>query len=207
MTGMFQITSTWSGFPGAPGYTNMFFIHADPPSAAIQQAANNVRAFWAGVASIIPTTVSILVSPTVKVLDDAHGDLTDILSVATPPAAVAGSAAGTQWSGPVGMGVDWDTTGVHGFPGKTRRVRGRTFIVPAAAIFESGSPNDAFVTTIQTAATTLRTATGPTFGIWARYRPAKPLATPPTPELLGAIFPVTANHVPDKSFVLRSRRD
>jgi len=207
MTGMFQVTATWTGMPGQPGYTNLYFIHSDPPSTGAQNAVNNVRTFFAAVSSLIPSVVSIQVSPTVKVMDDSDGGLTDIISVATAPTAVAGGAAGSQWSGPVGACVDWDTAGLHGYTGEARRVRGRTFLVPLGAVFDAGSLNDSFVTTIQTAATALRTATGPTLGIWARPRPAKPLATPPRPLLPGEIFPVVANHVPDKSVVLRSRRD
>lgn len=207
MTGMFEVVTVWSGFAGAPGYTNHYFIHSDPPSTGAQSAVNNVRAFWNSCASVIPSVCSLLVQPVVKILDDAEGELTDILTVGTPPTAVTGGAAGTAWSGPVGMCVDWETAGIHGYPGKTRRVRGRTFIVPTGSVFESGTPNDSFVTTIQAAATALRTATGPTFGVWARPRPAKTVDGVAIPKLDGAIFPITANRVPDKSVVLRSRRD
>jgi hypothetical protein len=204
MTAMFQTLTTWSGtFPGAPGYTNLHFIHSDPPSTGAQAAVDNVRTFFNSVASMIPSGITLTVSPVVKVIEATTGDLDSIISVATAPAAVAGAAAGTAWSGPVGMCVNWSTSSVHG----TRVVRGRTFLVPLGSIFESGTPNDTFVATVQAAATALRTASGPTLGVWARPVEADDEHVPPIVARAGEIYPVTANFVPDKSAVLRSRRD
>jgi hypothetical protein len=103
------------------------------------------------------------------------------------------------------MCVNWSTTTVHNF----RRVRGRTFIVPTAEVtfIANGVPDPTFVTALNGVATTLRTASGPTFGIWARNVPADPDATPPVTARPGVFAPATGNSVPSKAIILRSRRD
>jgi len=204
MTDMFQVVTHWGGFPGAPGFTNMFFEHSDPPSTGAQNAVDNVRAFWNTNKGLLPSVVQLQVDPLVKIINAETGDLTDIITVATSPATVSGTAA-DAYPAPAGAIVNWSTTTIHA----TRRVRGRTFIVPCADVVfgPGGSLVDTFVAPINAAATALRTATGPTFGIWARPVKAEPLATPPVAGRAGAFAPATGNSVPDKTCILRSRRD
>jgi hypothetical protein len=201
---MFQVVSHWSGFTGAPGFTNFYFIHSDPPSTGAQNAVTNTANFWSACATFLPTTVSIVVDPTVKVIEDVTGDLVDVITVGTPPSGVTGTLPG-QGPSPAGACVNWSTTTVHG----SRRIRGRTFIVPIAALhFNSGGQvGGSAVSGFQAAASALRTATGPTLGVWSRPRAADPTATPPVTARTGLIGPVTGNSVPSKAVVLRSRRD
>jgi hypothetical protein len=204
MTDMFQVVTHWTGFAGAPGFTNFFFEHADPPSTAAQAAVDNTRAFWNGAKGLLPSVVTLTVDPLVKIINAEAGTLTDVITVATAPTAVSGSAA-NEYAAPVGMCVNWNTTTVHHF----RRVRGRTFLVPTAEVtfIAGGVPDPTFVTALNGVATTLRTATGPTFGIWSRNVTADPDATPPRVARAGVFAPATANSVPSKAIVLRSRRD
>jgi hypothetical protein len=204
MTSMFQVVTHWSGFVGSPGFTNLFFEHADPPSSQSQAAVDNVRAFWNAAKGLLPVVVSLQVDPQVKVIEDTTGELVDILTVGTTPAPVVGTMAGA-YSAPSGGVVDWNTTTVHG----GKRIRGRTFLVPFgnATYQADGSIQDAFVSALDTAATALRTATGPTFGIWSRPRLADSTHVPPITARAGLFAPATGNHVPDKACVLRSRRD
>jgi hypothetical protein len=144
------------------------------------------------------------VDPQVKLIEDTTGDLVDIITVGTAPSGVSGTLPG-QGPSPAGACINWSTTTVHG----SRRIRGRTFIVPIAALhFSSGGQvGGSAVSGFQAAANALRAATGPTFGIWSRPRTADPTATPPITARTGLIGPATSNSVPTKAVVLRSRRD
>jgi hypothetical protein len=201
---MFQVVSHWAGFTGAPGFTNFYFIHSDPPSTGAQNAVTNTANFWSACAAFFPTTVSITVDPLVKVVEDTDGELVDVITVGTAPPGVSGTLSG-QGPSPAGACINWATTTIHG----SRRIRGRTFLVPIAALHfgSAGSIGGSAQAGFQAAASGLRTATGPTLGIWSRPRDADPTATPPVTARTGLIGPVTGNSVPSKAVVLRSRRD
>ena len=204
MTDMFQIVSHWTGFVGAPGYTNMFFEHSDPPSTGAQTAADNVRAFWFSIRTELPDDVTITVDPVVKIINAETGDLTSIITVGTAPAAVTGFSTAI-YAAPVGLGINWTTSTVHA----ARRIRGRTFVVPVTSgeFTTTGQPTSTALSNTQAAATTLRTATGPTFGIWSRPITDGPSRVPPVANRAGGFGPATANSVSNKGVVLRSRRD
>lgn len=200
---IYHVTWEWTGSPGMPGFTNLFFNASTPSPANALTACNNSRLLFNGVASLIPSTVTISLHPDVRVINDADGILSDIYTVAGVTPVVGGAAA--AYSSPVGGGIDWLSTTVHG----TRRLQGRTFLVPltGAAFDGNGSLATTTLTAIATAAEAMRTATGPTFGIWGRPRKANPDATPPVTERAGLWGQANSSRVPDKSFVLTSRRD
>jgi hypothetical protein len=112
---------------------------------------------------------------------------------------------GGVFAAPAGAGIDWLTTTVHG----SRRMQGRTFIVPlfGSAYDSGGAILDAYVTTIATAAEAMRTASGPTFGVWGRPTYVVPATDPPTIDRPGLWGPAVSSRVPDKTFILTSRRD
>lgn len=191
---LLRITARWSGFSGAPGYTNFHFAH-EPAEGAKWDASNAaVRTFFNSIAGLLPTGVLIQFPTVGDVLDEGTGALEDTVPLAAQ-ASVAGSGS-TLHAAPVGMVVNWTT----GIVVNGRRVRGRTFLVPMTnAVFAAdGTPLPASVTTLQSAAAALiGNAATLTFVIWAR----------PAPPGVGVGAPVQGYSVPDIAAVLRSRRD
>lgn len=202
MAAIYQVTWEWDGSPGLPGFTNLFYdATTDTPTDALA-AATKSRLLFSGVASLLPSTITISLRPDVRVISDLDGTLLNIYTVSGPAAVVGGAAA--AYSAPVGACVDWLTTTVHG----TRRMQGRTFLVPltGAAFDGNGSLSGTTLTAIATAAEAMRTGSGPTFGVWGRPRDADPLHVPPITARAGLWGPAVSSRVPDKSVVLTSRR-
>lgn len=189
-----RVTAQWSGFPGAPGYSN-FHFQASTGTPDSQADVDLVREFFDELRGLLPVGVNVLVQPTVEILDDATGALVDYETVATPPLVVAGASSGT-YSSPSGAVINWLTSSVVG----GRRLRGRTFIVPlgSAAYQNDGTLSSSALTTLNAAAAILSAAGFSSgFGILSR------------PVGGGAISfgEVTGHRVPDLAAVLRSRRD
>ena len=196
------VTATWSGISGGLGVTTLAFARADdgPITATdAQNAVDNVRAFMATSAAVVPGGVTITVSPVVEVYDDISGVIQSALSAATPPAAVSGAASGA-WANGVGYRIDWNTSFVR----RRKRTVGRTYIVPASslAFATDGTLDNANRTTLQGAGTTLLSAMatdGLALCVWCR--PTGPTAND------GASPAVLSATVPDKAAIVRSRRD
>jgi len=194
-----RLKINWTGFIGAPGYTNLYF--RDFPGDTLDQAMADgftakVDTWLDAWVSSLPSTVSILVDPTVDVVNEQSGELEGFLTVA-PDTARVGSGAGT-YAGPAGICVNWSTNGIrHG-----RRIRGRTFMVPitSAAMQSDGSVATASLTALRTATATFIGAAGTgDLGVWSR-----PTLAEPTGGQWSAVSAFTIN---DKIAVLRSRRD
>jgi hypothetical protein len=205
MTTMFKVTATWTGFTGAPGYTNLFFEHADPPSTMVQNAVDNARELFNSCRNALPTIVTITVSPTVELIEDTDGELSDVLTAGAPPVAVTGTDA-TAYAAPSGLAITWLSPGVY----RGNRVRGRSFLVPlgGGSYQSDGSLATGLNGAITTHAEAFIAAAGPTFGVWCRPQDAhKNHAGDDVPASVGKFFEVTASRVQDKVAVLRSRRD
>jgi hypothetical protein len=189
-----RVNSAWQNFPGAPGVTTMYFAGA-PTQAEI----DGIRAFYLALVAILPTGLTIQVPSTGDSIDETDGSITGTWSVATTPAVVTGTAAGT-YAGMAGAVIHWLTAGVV----NSRRVRGRSFLVPliAAAFDASGSLSATTITTITNAGNALLTATD-TLAVWAR--PFDGTVSDPDPRLGSSHF-VTSIRVPDLAIALRSRR-
>ena len=204
MTVMYQIRSNWTGFSGAPGFTNMYFETTDPLAAGAATATQNVATFWNSVKSVLPADVTVVCDSEVNTIDDINGQLQDSLAV-TGGGAV-GSGAGV-YSAPTGAVVDWSTGAIY----EGHRVVGRTFLVPlVGSVYETnGTLTTAAINTINAAASALRLAAGPVFGVWSRpFHGAPAVGTKPArPAHNGRFFRATSNSVPDRAAVLRSRRD
>jgi hypothetical protein len=198
---MLKVKSKWSGFSGAPGWTNFYFrdfaVNNEPTQQQANDAVARVATFWNNVKSRFPVTVSIAIQPDVEVIEEENGQMLNVFSV-TPPAAHVGGATSSVYSGPTGMVINWRTAGVR----NGRRVRGRTFLVPVATenFQTDGTIDPTKLASVQSTASELASATGtPDLGVWAR--PTAPGATD------GVWVPVTSATVPDLAAVLRSRRD
>lgn len=199
-----RITAQWSGFPGAPGYSNFFFA-ADPgffdggiltPDAEV--AATNARdrvgdAFDA-ISALIPQGVTVETQGEAVILDSDTGE--SLNSIDIPSLTVdAAINSGATFAGPVGGVVNWRTNDYR----FGRRIRGRTFLVPLTtlAFEDDGTLLDSSRTRLRAFGTAMIGDGGPAFGVWSRPRAGA-----------GGVFAtVTSASVPDLAAVLRSRRD
>lgn len=192
---IYRTTLRWSGFTGAPGYTNFYF--ADQAANPGPQAARDrTSAFANAIAPLIPSEVQILNEGEVAVVDETTGQVTDYVMV-NPDATPGSGGAPGGYSAASGAVITWNTAGVR----NGRRVRGRTFIVPIGgdSYQNDGTLTPSTITTLNAAAEELTGATGFESGFCVFSRPS---ASGP-----GGAYPVTGHRVPDMAAVLRSRRD
>lgn len=195
---MNRMTMTWSGFSGAPGYTNFHFSAAlTPTPTELSETAAKVRTFFDSWKGWLPNAVTVNFPSELEEFSTTTGELVDTHAF-TAPASVTGIGGSAVFSSAVGACVNWKTnTVVNG-----RKLRGRTFMVPLQSLpsFDTdGTLNPSARLTMLTACTNfMNNATGLPFFIWHR----------PTPGASdGAAGSVTATTINDKTAVLRSRRD
>lgn len=204
MSEILRVRSEWTGFNGAPGYTNLFFrdFGTDGDGGSTATAANataaveRVRNFFGSLSALFPDDVTITPDTNVDVLESTTGELVDSLTSTSGGEVKGTDTGGYQAAG--GAVISWRTAGIR----KGRRVRGRTFLVPlAGSLFNTtGNLIPSVAQTIQTSANALMNPTGtPDLGIWAR--PTAPGAAD------GAWFVVRQASVPARGSILRSRRD
>lgn len=192
---IYRTTVRWTGFMGAPGYTNFHFtdLSADPGPVPARTATS---AFFNSIASLLPSGVSWMTEGEVAVIDETTGMVTDYVVAEPNPSPGSGGAPG-GYSAASGAVVTWNTAGVR----NGRRVRGRTFLVPLGGnCFQNdGTLTPATISTINDAAEELVGESGFESGFCIFSRPS---ASGP-----GGVFPVIGHRVPDMAAVLRSRRD
>ena len=63
MTVMYKVVVNWSGFPGAPGFTNLFATTTDPLQEGVDEFALAVNALIGHWANTLPTGVHVVVNP------------------------------------------------------------------------------------------------------------------------------------------------
>lgn len=204
MVGIARVRVTWSGFIGAPGYTNLFFRDFDsteapgdsPTVAQAEDACERTQTFFTAIRAAFPGIVRLKVEPVVDILESSTGELIDSLSTPALPEILGGGAG--NYSAAAGGVVSWRTGGIR----NGRRIRGRTFLVPmsASALGTNGQLAPATVAYIAAAAATLIDRAGtPDLGVWAR---------PTGPGLSDGVWTVvTGAQVPASGAILRSRRD
>jgi len=211
MVSIFRVTTTWSGFNGAPGYTNHFFRNVLPGGAPtevddqISAAAGHdrVHAFFNTIKQNLPDDVKLTVEPNVDELEDTNGELLN--SFALEPKAILTGAQAGAYSAATGAVVAFSTGTIH----NKRRIRGRTFLIPLAGVAFglSGRLQPAVVTLNTDAAKALAIGgLNSTFGIWAR----PVVATDRNPDVeprAGKWGECTGVRSSDLPAVLRSRRD
>jgi len=201
---MYRMRLLWTGFPGAPGFTNLFFasVPGDLQTDA-DGSAPFVRGLTSSWADWMPSDVHIKVDSQVDEIDVAKGTLIDSTTLTTPPAEVVGVQSGT-YAAPSGASIRWKTATVY----NGHRIQGRTFVVPlaGAAFTAGGALGPTQQTALATGAATFLTNC-PNFVVWARPKLGDPTATPPVADVDGATGAVTSSSVPSLATVLRSRRD
>lgn len=189
-----RITTVWSGFQGAPGYSNFFFT-GDGGGGEATESRERVRGFFNGIRSLLPVGVQYTVQGEAAVIDQVSGSITGYIMVEPEPVTGGGTQVG-GYSAATGAVVTWNTAGVV----NGRRVRGRTFVVPlgGSTYQNDGTLLPATISTLQEGADALvGTGFDSGFGVWSR----------PGTSGGGTFWEVTGFRVPDMSAVLRSRRD
>lgn len=200
MAQLAKVTINWSGMPGGPGFSNLYFkdISGGPSidQTVVDNAVSKVDTWLDAFQPSLPTSIITGVSSTVEAIDEATGNLQAFYTAT--PAAAAGGGGGTTYAAPVGVVVSWFTNNVI----NSRRVRGRTFIVPlsTSAYEADGSLGTTKLVTWNAASAALiGTGAAAEFGIW--HRPTTPGGSD------GEFALVTAHRIPDMAAVLTSRRN
>lgn len=194
MASIYRITAEWSGWQGAPGFTNLYFRNIEG-AGGTSDMQGRVRTFFAAFNNALPSAVRIQVQGEVAVIDDATGEITAFISN-TPPAVVQGEYSG-PYSAASGVCITWLTSGVR----NGRHVRGRTFIVPLGAPAFESDGTVANPQGLQTIAQGLLDPLGDDMVVWSRPGLLNGSTQP------GTSFDVTGARVRDRTAVLRSRRD
>lgn len=191
---MLRITARWTGFTGAPGYSNFFFAAGGGFISDANQVASRVRSAFFTIPDLLAPGARITLEQEAAVVDSDTGMITgyeDIGDVDPVTSISTGS-----YSGPTGAVVNWRTNDLR----NGRRIRGRTFLVPLAnnAYDNQGSLTSQALGKLQDFGDTLVGGDlDSEFGVWSR----------PVNGSGGVFATATSFQVPDLAAVLRSRRD
>lgn len=194
MANILHVTMNWSGFPGAPGFSNFYFANTADLTGA-NSAVTKVQQFADALHFYLPANVTLQASTEVEVIDEENGDLVDVITATASSPAWVGTDTGI-YAAPAGAVINFKTAGVH----SGRRVRGRVFIVPLGGdqYQSDGSLLDATRTGLAAAGNAF--ITGGALGVWARPKG-------PPPVVAGKLYDALTASVADKVSILRSRRD
>lgn len=191
---MLRITARWTGFPGAPGYSNFFFAGGGGFIGDHNQVAQRVMGAFDEIRVLLTGGTSISLLPEAAVVDSDTGMVSELRAL-DPIAPVEGTSSAT-YAGPAGAVVNWRTSDLR----NGRRIRGRTFLVPlnSNAYDDSGTLSVVALQDIGNFADAMRaTDIDSELGVWSR----------PVGGTGGVFATVDAHNVPDMVAVLRSRRD
>lgn len=201
MATMNRLRVGWSGWAGAPGLTTFYLADG-------RLDVTPIKTFFTALAPFVPNLITWTIPSLGDKINSDDGSIGGAWG-GTGGGQVVATGSSTSFSGSSGFCVDWKTTTIV----NRRRIQGRSFFVPGAAILYQGDGSilEATRTTIQAAATTLITSLGTDFLVWSRPVVA-PVPNPPagSPGHVdprdGTSGPVVASFVPDLAVVLRSRR-
>lgn len=190
MPNIFQIRTVHSGFTGAPGYTQTYF-DASGSTLGAQAASDAMHTFWETFAASMAGDWHYSLEADVETLNDSTGALVGVTS--TVPLAQSTFGTAGAYSAGVGAVTKWVTGAVHG----TRRLTGRTFIVPlgGGSYDSTGTLASSALSQIRSAATAL--VAQQDFGVWGR----------PVGGVNGLFSNALASNVRDHVAWLSSRRD
>lgn len=194
MVNVARFRAVWTGFQGAPGYSNFHFGPYDGTPATIPPVQGIITTFFSNLTVILPDGLTILLESDTTIIDEQTGQIQYTVP-GDPQAAVEGITSG-PYSAPSGAAVDWLTATYR----NGHRIRGRTFIVPLVGSSYDTQGNLVNVATnaLTTAAETMMGATGMKLGVY--HRPA-------FEGDAGEFTTVTSYRIPSRPAVLRSRRD
>lgn len=197
MTGMPLLQRTrvlWTGFLGAPGYTNLYARFVDAETTPPINHAEDVATLFTALRARMPRAVNVQIEQEVAIVDEDTGDIAgfQLLPFAPP---VEGNGVLGNWSAASGAAIEWRTSAVR----SGRRLTGRTFVVPlAASAYDSdGTLVEQANTDIQLAANNYISESASEPVVWSRPRDGR----------LGWAGTIQQARVRDRVAVLRSRRD
>lgn len=193
-----RVSCSWQNWPGAPGVSQFY-----GDGASMQPMVDALKTFFEAIKVYIPSPITITVPGSGDLIDETTGKINGAYGGLTVPAPIVGTGSGA-YAGNAGFVCHWLTTTIA----KGRRIRGRTFVVPAiATAFDTtGSLSSTALTAITNASAALVTSSGGIMQVWHRPVYAVPKTTPPTIVTPGSKATVTSSRVPDLAVSLRSRR-
>lgn len=186
MANIERIRVAWSGFVGGPGVSTFYATDAASLLAPL-------RAMFNSMAGRFPGVVTHTFPSSGDTIDATSGALVSAW-VGSAPAPTTGTDTG-GYAAPAGAIIRWQTgTIIHG-----HRLVGRTFLVPLAkSNFDvDGTLLGTSISSISAAVQTFVTASAGNMVVWSR----------PGGGTAGGFSAVNSAVVPDKSMILRSRRD
>ena len=197
----------WEGFPGAPGYTNLWARVTSVEDHDPEVHAEEVSNYFEAIGSLFPLAVSLRISAEMPYIDDVDGEMVGLglldedLTIPLPGT----TGRQQEYSAPSGAVVHWNTLAVR----EGRRVRGSTFLVPLSrqAYEDDGTLTSQTLTMLRAASTFYVETTDSVPVVWSRPREAITSGPNQRPARPGASYEITAAEVPDMAAVLRSRRD
>lgn len=195
MPSLYRIRMLWTGFQGAPGYTNLYYTTQSPSDSEATTVAAGAKAAFTLIAAHLPVDVTITADTDVQVEDSATSKVTGHITVS-----VSGSVTGTAtdaYSAPSGAAVTWHTG--QFFNG--REVRGRTYIVPLVGYDPDGTLSATTITALRSFGDQLITDSSTESPYFTVRSPASQAAAG------GSTNRVQSAQITDKAAVLRSRRD
>ncbi len=191
-----RVTTTLTGFSGAPGYWRHYFkdVSGLVGPAMPQLCVDRVRDAVVAAGALFATSVTYNVSGLVDEIDEATGQITGQQSVTARTQ--IGAGAGNLGPIVVGLVAQYNTDDfVNG-----RRIRGRSFLNPIRSAYTINSAPQATELALAQAFASKMDDPGATtvrFGVYTRPKGAQ----------AGAWHDVTTTNIPQKWTVLRSRRD
>lgn len=194
MTIMQRTRVLWTGFPGGPGYTNLFSRVSSIGTHDPTLAMDDVATLFSGLATRIPSSVTLNIDPEVAYIEDTTGVAEGFDQVASVPSITQPSASGA-YAAPTGASIEWSTDAVK----NGRRVTGRTYLVPlvGAAFEPDGTLVAAALDQLSSAASVYALNSVANQVVWSR----------PSGSSAGSSHSISGARVADKAAVLRSRRD
>lgn len=195
-----EVQLLWEGFPGAPGYTNLYCFDTD-----IAAMLTDVTSFVNDIKGLLPPIVTIRIPSAGNTFNAVTGSLVGSWTSGTGSTVTGTGSPG--YSAPSGAVVNWFTGAIipawtdTKTPPKTHRahrLRGKTFLVPLMgnAYDSDGSIGTTYLGTLATAANAMPLAGH--LAVW--HRPSSLTAAD------GILSVATSASVPDKAAVLTSRR-
>lgn len=201
---MLRVRARWDGYQGAPGLSTFYFRKVTPPFvlADATTVAGRVRGAFDVYKTALNTSQTVLVDPTVDIIDDADGSLKGSFGI-TPPAVVTGTGIGATGPAEVQPGLILSTADIA----EGRRVKGRSFLGPIIGSQTNVPlPTTALNNSLDAFGVALITVSpdtaDPYCAVWHR-----PVITGGVVTRIGSSHRVLSATHATKFWVLRSRRD
>jgi hypothetical protein len=199
MSSFFKTAIKWTGFPGGPGFTNLYWRtigDVEVDQAAVNGTVTKVETWLNAWRPYFPVGVTTQLDSVVTEINTGTGAQIGFFNATVAAAAPGQDSAG--YSAASGACINWSTAGVR----NGRRIRGRTFMVPIGGTGFDGTgtlADNRLQFMRSSTATMLANQTSSQLIVWSRPTKAAPDSGEP--------WPVSAYSIPDKAAILTSRRD